>query len=338
VRSFVHVALPSATPLFMVVQPAFPAQSAAEFVTWAQQNRGRVNYCSIGVASPSHLVAEIFRQRFELEMEHIPHRGSAPALTDTMAGNCHVLFDSGTSASPLVRQGALRALGVSAARRMPSFPNLPTIAEQGAPGFEASTWSAVIAPAGTPAPIVERLNSEIRRLIATPAEQERIAAQGGLPLDLTPAQFTAFLEREIHAWGTVYPAQETSGSTRCLIPSSDGAVLSKPWRGALWTRVLVGLKERLLAPELVAEFVQAYVAEVNAANRERGPAPSWLGRRPRQAPSPDPQSLGVDQEGYGSAGMVQELRTLEQRQAELTAQLAAAGHRQVSAGAASQPA
>jgi tripartite-type tricarboxylate transporter receptor subunit TctC len=206
VRSFVHVALPSATPLFMVVQPAFPARSATEFVSWARQNRGRVNYCSIGVASPSHLVAEIFRQRFELEMEHIPHRGSAPALTDTMAGNCHVLFDSGTSASPLVRQGALRALGVSAARRMSSFPDLPTIAEQGAPAFEASTWSAVIAPAGTPAPIVERLNGEIRRFMATPAEQERIAAQGGLPLDLTPAQFTAFLEREIQAWGQVIRA------------------------------------------------------------------------------------------------------------------------------------
>ncbi|MCW8085569.1 Bug family tripartite tricarboxylate transporter substrate binding protein [Sabulicella glaciei] len=206
VRSFEHVALPSATPLFMVVQPAFPARSASEFVTWARQNRGRVNYCSIGVASPSHLVAEIFRQRFDLEMEHIPHRGSAPALTDAMAGNCHVLFDSGTSASPLVRQGSLRALGVSAARRMPSFPDLPTIAEQSAPGFEASTWSAVIAPAGTPAPIVERLNTEIRRLIATPAEQERIAAQGGLPLDLTPAQFTAFLEREIRAWGQVIRA------------------------------------------------------------------------------------------------------------------------------------
>ena len=206
VRSFAHVALPSVTPLFMVVPPASPARNLGEFVAWARQNRGRVNYCSIGVASPSHLSAEMFLRAFDLVMEHIPHRGSAPALTDTIAGNCHVLFDSGTSSTPQIRQGALRALGVSAARRLPGFPDVPTIAEQGAPGYETSTWSAVIAPAGTPAPIVERLNAEIRRHAATPAERERVSSQGGVPVDLSPAEFTGFLEREIEGWGRVIRA------------------------------------------------------------------------------------------------------------------------------------
>ncbi len=206
VRSFEHVALPSVTPLFMVVPPSSPARGVQDFVAWARQNRGRVNYCSIGVASPSHLSAEIFLRAFDVEMEHIPHRGSAPALTDTMAGNCHVLFDSGTSSTPQIRQGTLRALGVSSAQRLPGFPDVPTIAEQGAAGYETSTWSAVIAPAGTPAAIVERLNTEIRHLASTPAERERVSGQGGLPADLTPAQFTAFLEREIEAWGRVIRA------------------------------------------------------------------------------------------------------------------------------------
>lgn len=206
VNSFVHVALPSVTPLFLVVPPSSPARTLPELVALARGRRGGMNYCSIGVASPSHLSAEIFLRAFDIAMEHIPHRGSAPALTDTVAGNCDMLFDSGTSASPLVRQGTLRALGVSATRRLPSFPDLPTVAESGAAGYETSTWSAVIAPAGTPAPIVARLNAEIRRLAATPAERERVSNQGGLPVDLSPAEFTAFLEREIEAWGRVIRA------------------------------------------------------------------------------------------------------------------------------------
>jgi tripartite-type tricarboxylate transporter receptor subunit TctC len=201
VRSFEHVALPSVTPLFAVVPSASSVRSLGELVALARQRGGQMNYCSIGVASPSHLSAEIFLKAFGLKMEHIPHRGSAPALTDTIAGHCDLLFDSGTSSTPQIRQGALRALGVSAARRLSGFPDVPTIAEQGAPGYETSTWSAVIAPAGTPVPIVERLNAEIRRFAATPAERERVSGQGGLPVDLSPAEFTRFLEREIESWG-----------------------------------------------------------------------------------------------------------------------------------------
>ena len=205
-RAFAYVAIPAATPLFMVVPPASPARGAAEFAAWAKREPGRLNFCSIGVASPSHLSGEMFMRVFGLRLEHIPHRGSAPALTDTVAGNCQVLFDSGSSSAPLVRAGSLRALGVTAARRLEAFPEVPTMVEQGAPGFEAGTWSGVVAPAGTPPAVVERLNAEIRRLSATPEERRRVQDQGGVPLDLSPAEATAFVRREIESWGQVIRA------------------------------------------------------------------------------------------------------------------------------------
>jgi tripartite-type tricarboxylate transporter receptor subunit TctC len=205
-RSFAHVAIPAATPLFMVVPPASPARGVPEFVEWAKREPGRLNLCSIGVASPSHLSGEMFGRAFGLRMEHIPNRGSAPALTDPMAGNCQVLFDSGSSSTPLVRAGSLRALGVTAARRLDAFPEVPTVAEGGAPGFETSTWSGVVAPAGTPAAIVDRLNAEIRRLAATPAERQRVRDGGGLPLDLSPEETAEFVRREIETWGRVIRA------------------------------------------------------------------------------------------------------------------------------------
>lgn len=205
-RSFVHVAIPSTTPLLMVVPAASPARSAAAFVEWAKREPGRLNYCSIGVASPSHLSGEVFLRAFGLRLEHVPHRGSAPALTDTVAANCQVLFDSSSSSTPLVRAGSLRALGTTSARRLEALPDVPTMAEQGAPGFETSTWSGVVAPAGTPSAIVERLNTEIRRLAATPAERRRVQDQGGLPLDLSPAETADFVRQEIETWGGVIRA------------------------------------------------------------------------------------------------------------------------------------
>lgn len=205
-RSFAHVAIPSTTPLLMAVPAASPARSAADFVDWAKREPGRLNRCSIGIASPSHLSGEMFGRAFGVRMEHVPHRGSAPALTDTVAANCQVLFDSASSSAPLVRAGSLRALATTSARRLDAFPEVPTLAEQGAAGFEAGTWSGVVAPAGTPAAVVGRLNAEIRRLAATPGERRRVQDQGGLPMDLSPAETAAFVQREIEGWGRVIRA------------------------------------------------------------------------------------------------------------------------------------
>ena len=206
IRSFEHVVLPSVTPLLMVVPIDRPPTTMMEFVTWAGTRRGQINYCSIGVASPSHLSAEVFARAMNVEMTHIPHRGSGPALLDTMAGHCDVLFDSGSSAGAHIRGGRLRALGITTPARHPAWPEVPTIAEQGATGFATQTWSALVAPAGTPAAIVTRLNEEGRRFAASPREQERVLLQGGVPMDLTPPQFREFLQAEIAAWGEVIRA------------------------------------------------------------------------------------------------------------------------------------
>jgi tripartite-type tricarboxylate transporter receptor subunit TctC len=201
IRSFAPVALPAVTPLLLVVSPKSPVHSFAELLERARQTRGGLSICNIGVGSPSQLVAEMFARAFQLDMTHVPHRGSGPALNDAMGGHCDLLFDSGTSSLPLVRAGQLRALGITATKRLPDLPDVPTIMENGAPGFEASAWSAMFAPAGTPPEIVDLLNREIRVLMTTPVQQERLAAAGSLALDLSPAQFTEFLERESAAWG-----------------------------------------------------------------------------------------------------------------------------------------
>jgi tripartite-type tricarboxylate transporter receptor subunit TctC len=206
IRGFEHVLLPSVTPLLLVMPPNRAPNTVRELVAWAQARRGQVNYCSIGVASPSHLSAEMFSRAMGFEMTHIPHRGSGPALTDTIAGHCDLMFDSTSSSGPHVRAGRLKALGISTRERHPSWAELPTIAEQGAPGYRTQTWSGLVAPAGTPAAIVQRLNEEGRRFAGSARERERIVTQGGLPVDFTPAEFRDFLQGEIMAWGVVIRA------------------------------------------------------------------------------------------------------------------------------------
>ncbi len=206
IRSFEHVLLPSVTPLMMVVPTNRPPNTMQEFVAWAGTRRGQINYCSIGVASPSHLSGEMFARAMSVEMTHIPHRGSGPALVDTIAGHCDVLFDSSSSSGPHIRGGRLKALAITTPTRHPSWPDLPTMAEQGATGYASQTWSGLVAPAGTPPAIITRLNAEGRRFALSPRERERIVTQGGVVTDMSPQQFREFLQAEIAAWGQVIRA------------------------------------------------------------------------------------------------------------------------------------
>lgn len=200
---FVHVALPAVTPLLLVMRSAGAPASLAEFLQRARDGRRQLTLCNDGVSSPSHLVGEMFSRAFNLDVVDVPYRGGGPALTDTVSGQCDLLFNSGTSAMPMVQQGLLRALGVTSTQRVARLPDVPTIAEQGAPGFEASAWSGVFAPAGAPAEIVALLNRETRDFSATPVQQQRLADAGSIPLDLPPEEFTAFLRQEMTAWGQV---------------------------------------------------------------------------------------------------------------------------------------
>jgi tripartite-type tricarboxylate transporter receptor subunit TctC len=197
IGSFVQIALPSVTPLLLVVPPGSPSRDVADLLRRGRGPSGRLNACNIGVGSPSQLSGALFGLAFGLNVEHIAHRGSAPALTDAMAGQCDLLFDSSSSSMPLVRQGQLRALGVTASRRLERLPDVPTMAEAGAPDLTVSTWSGLFGPAGTPEGIVTLLNREVRALMATLEQQERMASLGNVPLDLSPAEFTEFMRREI---------------------------------------------------------------------------------------------------------------------------------------------
>lgn len=200
IQSFAHVALPSITPLLLVTPANSPTRTLPELLERLRREPGRLTACNIGVGSPFHLAAEMFARAFDVRYEQLPHRGSASALTDTVAGTCDFLFDSTASSIPLVRQGQLRALGVTSLEQVPGMPEIPTLTSQGAAGFLATTWSCLIAPAGTPAPIVARLNAEVRAFTASPAMQQRLRDQGSIPLDLTPEGFRAYLERGIATW------------------------------------------------------------------------------------------------------------------------------------------
>jgi tripartite-type tricarboxylate transporter receptor subunit TctC len=206
VRGFAPIVLVAVYPLLMVTPTNRGPNTVAEFIAHAKGSGGRLNYCSIGTGQPSHLAAELFKARAGIDMTHIPYRGSGPAVTAAVAGECDVLFDSALSSGPQVRGGRLKALAVSTERRVASWPDLPTIAEAALPGYDAYTWNALVAPAGTPPAAVARLNAEVGRILASPRFREALEAQGAVPGGGTPEGMAAFLDGEIRKWAEVIRA------------------------------------------------------------------------------------------------------------------------------------
>jgi tripartite-type tricarboxylate transporter receptor subunit TctC len=206
VRGFAPVILTVVYPMLMVTPTNRAPGTVAEFIAHARASQGRLNYCSIGTGQPSHLAGELFKSMAGIEMTHVPYRGSAPAVTATIAGECDVLFDSALSSGPQVRGGRLRALAVTTTSRVGSWPDLPTIAESGLAGYDAYTWTALYAPAGTPAPVVARLNVEVGRILASPRFQETMAAQGAVPGGGSPEDLARFTASEIAKWAAVIRA------------------------------------------------------------------------------------------------------------------------------------
>jgi tripartite-type tricarboxylate transporter receptor subunit TctC len=203
VRDFSSVTLMSINPLLMVVPASLPVNTVQEFIAWAREHPSKANYCSIGLGSPSHLAAELFKPLAGIEMTHIPYGGSGPAITATIGGVCSVLFDSVLSSGPHVKSGKLKVLATGNKQRLPSWPNVPTLAEAGLPTFEAFTWGAMLAPAGTPAEIVARLHSEIARIFAMSDVRQKIEDMGALPGGGTSAELDAFTRSEIRKWAKV---------------------------------------------------------------------------------------------------------------------------------------
>ncbi len=206
-KDFAPVAFAAGVPNLMVVSPAkVKATTVKEFVEEARATARKLSMASSGNGTSIHLSGELFKQLTGIDMVHVPYRGSAPAITDMLAGQVDVMFDNLPSAIEHVRAGSLRAIAVTSAKRTPALPDVPTVEEAGVPGFDASSWFAVFAPARTPQAIVDRLNAEIRKAIDGPELRERFAQVGGEARDWSPAELRAFVEAEHAKWAKVVKA------------------------------------------------------------------------------------------------------------------------------------
>ncbi len=199
-KDFVPVARTAMQPLAFVVNPKVPANTLQEFIALAKQQPGRLNYGSAGNGGISHLVPEMFKQATGTFIVHIPYRGSAPAFTDLMAGQVQAMAESIPQASQYVKQGKLRALGVTSRERNPALPDTPTMIEAGLKGFEVVGFYGVLAPAGTPKPVVERLAAAFKGALETPDIRNRMVTQGADPAYLGPDEFAKFLAAEMPKW------------------------------------------------------------------------------------------------------------------------------------------
>jgi tripartite-type tricarboxylate transporter receptor subunit TctC len=203
VKDLAPVALLASQPNILVVHPSLPVKTVKELIALAKAKPGQLNYASSGSGAAAHLAAELFQSMTGTKMVHIPYKGAGPALIDTLAGQCQVMFATALSVASYIRAEKVRALAVSTAKRSQSFANLPTIAEAGVPGFDAATWHGVVAPAGTPPAIITRLNSEINKLLQAPDMRERLMSQGAEIIGGTPQSFAAYIQSEIPKWTKV---------------------------------------------------------------------------------------------------------------------------------------
>jgi tripartite-type tricarboxylate transporter receptor subunit TctC len=204
VKDFVPITLVAAVPNVMVVNAKVPVATVQEFISYAKARPGQLNMASSGNGTSIHLSGELFKTVTGVYMVHFPYRGSAPAVTDLLAGNMTVMFDNLPSALPHIKSGRLRALAVTTRTRSPALPDVPTIEEAaGLKGFDASSWFGLFAPAGTPRAIVDKVQADVAKALSVPEVRERFLAQGADPSGNTPEQFAAFIRAETDKWTRV---------------------------------------------------------------------------------------------------------------------------------------
>jgi tripartite-type tricarboxylate transporter receptor subunit TctC len=202
-KDFAPVGLIATSPLIILVNPSLPAHNVQELIALAKKQPGKLNYASAGRGSGIHLGTVLFALTAGIELTHIPYKGSGPALTDLLGNHVALYFSSLPPAIGLVKEGKLRALGVTGLKRSPIFPDVPTVAEQGLPGFEAVLHYGIVAPAGTPRPIIDKLNAALRTALNSDAVHKRIATEGAEPLPTTPDQYAADIDREETKWSAL---------------------------------------------------------------------------------------------------------------------------------------
>jgi len=193
-------------PQVLVVHPSVPAQTFAEFLALARKEPGKLSYGSAGPGTAPHMAMELLKSKAGIDLQHVPYRGVAPALQDVLAGRVSGMIVNTLIAKPHIEAGNLRALGVTSLKRARPLPNVPTIAESGLADYRALQWFGMVAPAGTPAPIVERLQKEIAEVLKTPAMQQRLDIEGADAVGNSPAEFAKVIQEEIATWNEVAAA------------------------------------------------------------------------------------------------------------------------------------
>ncbi|MFO1395982.1 MAG: tripartite tricarboxylate transporter substrate binding protein [Burkholderiales bacterium] len=199
-RDFAPVSQVAVAPNVMVINPDVPAKTVAEFIAYAKSQPGKLSYASGGNGSSAHMSMELFKSMAGIDLQHIPYKGSSPALTDVVAGQVVAFIGNMPPTVPLVKGGKLRALAVTTKTRSPLMPELPTIAEAGLPSYETVAWFGVLAPAGTPPEIVNRLSQEIGKIAKSPEMREKLLAMGAEPVGGTPEEFKGVIDRDIAKW------------------------------------------------------------------------------------------------------------------------------------------
>jgi tripartite-type tricarboxylate transporter receptor subunit TctC len=202
VKDFTPVSLLASTPNMLVINNDVPAKNLSEFIALGKKE-GKMTFASSGAGTSIHVSGELFKTMTGIDMQHIPYKGRASAIPDLLGGRVTMMFDNMPSSLPLVREGKLRAIGVTSAKRSPAAPDIPTLAEAGLPGFEAVSWFAMFAPANTPAPVVNKLQAEISKILKSPDISKKLLDLGLEPSGSTPAELAAYQKSEIAKWSKV---------------------------------------------------------------------------------------------------------------------------------------
>lgn len=200
IKDFIPVSRMTTIAAMLIVNPQFPPATVDELIRYAKANPGKVNFASAGNGTTSHLAGELFKTMAGIDIVHVPYRGGALAATDLVAGQVQMMIDVMPNALPLARDGRARGIAVSTATRYPGAPEYPTIAESGLPGFEASAWDGIFVPAGTPAPIVARLNAAVRETVEDPQIAEALKARGAQPMPSSPDAFARHVAESAEKW------------------------------------------------------------------------------------------------------------------------------------------
>jgi len=202
VKDFAAITLTTIVPQVVVVTPSLPVKSIPELIAYAKANPGKVTFASAGNGASNHLSGELLNAMGGIKMIHVPYKGDAPGMTDVIAGAVNVALPTAIAVTPHIKSGKLRPIAVTSSKRLPSLPDVPTVAES-LPGFEAVSWGGVMAPAGTPPEVINRLNAEILKILKMPDIAEKLKGLGAEIVGSTPEEFNAYVKSEIAKWGKV---------------------------------------------------------------------------------------------------------------------------------------